>query len=61
MDTASNTFTLNTLNSIKCENTFNTHNEFIYAIQQYIHENGFSVRLEKVNHKKQSSENKKNI
>ncbi len=33
MNTASNTFTLNILNSIKYEDTFNTHNEFVYAIQ----------------------------
>ncbi len=61
MDTASNTFTPNTLNSIKCGDTFNTHDEFVYAIQQYARKNGFSIQLGKVNYKKQSSENKENI
>ncbi len=45
IDTASNTLTLNTLtlNSVECGNTFNTHNEFVSAIQRYARENGFSI------------------
>ncbi len=32
MNITSNTFTSNTLNSIKYKDTFNIHNEFIYII-----------------------------
>src|SRR5215216_499571 len=45
------------LNTISCGDTFNTHDDFVRAIQTYAHENGFSVRLGKVKYKTKNKEN----
>lgn len=45
------------LNTISCGDTFNTHDEFVRAIQTYAHKNGFSVRLGKIKYKVQNKEN----
>ena len=48
---------MDSLNTIKCGDTFNTHDDFVHAIQTYAHEKGFSIRLGKVNYKAKNKEN----